>query len=115
MDSMLRSIGGTRLAFKSPSQRGHARQCPSCQRVVASSQADAAQASAPDLGRRPALLSMAAAALGVMTASGAAPPAAFAKDTAQVGTYLPKSDIDGFSTFVPDRSKTPVSASVMHA
>lgn len=75
--------------------------------MVASSQADAAQALAPDVGRRPALLSMAAAALGVMTASGAAPPAAFAKDTAQVGTYLPKADIEGFSSFVPDRSKTP--------
>lgn len=63
----------------------------------------------PELGRRTALLSVAAATLGLTAAGNAVPPAAFAKDTAQVGTYLPASDIEGFSEFVPDRSKTPVS------
>ncbi len=58
-------------------------------------------------GRRGAMLGMAGAALAT-TADFSAPAEGLAKETAQVGTYLPKADIDGFNLFVPDRSKTPV-------
>lgn len=66
---------------------------------------------AEDLTRRAALVSLAGVALSA-TIDFSSPVEAEAKETAQVGTYLPKSDIDGFSLFVPDRSKTPVSLSV---
>jgi hypothetical protein len=59
------------------------------------------------LTRRATLVSLAGVAIGT-TADVSHPLAAEAKQTAQVGTYLPPSDIEGFSLFVPDRSKTPV-------
>lgn len=105
--SSTRSICGNRKAFCSSAQRGQARQHSSCHATVASSEAGAQPVQLPELGRRTALLSIAAATLG-LSASGAAPSAALAKDAARVGEYLPKADIDGFNQFVPDRSKTPV-------
>ena len=66
-----------------------------------------APAAAVAFGRRGAMLGMAAATFAT-TAHFGAPAEGLAKETAQVGTYLPKADIDGFNLFVPDRSKTPV-------
>lgn len=66
-----------------------------------------APAAAAALGRRSAMLGMAAAAVATAV-DFSAPAEGVAKETAQVGTYLPKADIDGFNLFVPDRSKTPV-------
>ena len=74
-----------------------------CQ-AASSSRTDAADAS--DLSRRAVLLGLTAIPLGFAVRGGRP---ALAKNTAQVGDYLPKSDIEGFSLFVPDRSKTPVS------
>lgn len=66
---------------------------------------------AEDQTRRTALVSLAGVALSTAIDFSSPAEAEAMKEMAQVGTYLPKSDIDGFSLFVPDRSKTPVSLS----
>ena len=63
--------------------------------VVSQCRSDAA---APD--RRSVLLG-----LGSMLSAVQALPSFAAKETAQVGDYLPASSIDGFVEFVPDRKK----------
>ena len=65
--------------------------------AFAQHQTEAVQVAAPD--RRALLLG-----LGSLAAAQVLPSYA-AKETAQVGEYLPPSDIPGFVEFVPDRKK----------
>jgi hypothetical protein len=93
--------------FGSTKQRAHHARQHICQSKAAPASTDAATVQLPVLGRREALLGLAAATFGLTTGTPASLDA-LAKDTAEVGSYLPKADgIEGFSLFVPDRSKTP--------
>lgn len=88
-----RSIcGAHRPVFGSTKQRAHhARQHLCCQSQAAPATEDVANAQLPALGRRTALLGLAAATLGLTTGTPASLDA-LAKDTAEVGSYLPPAE-----------------------
>ena len=75
----------------------HRHHCSTRIHALTQHQTKASEAATPD--RRAILLG-----LGSLAAAQALPSHA-AKDTAQVGDYLPPSDIPGFVEFVPDRKK----------